>query len=94
MGRTETEWKICGTVSAVLAGTATRKVLAKLWARVTGKNPPANPASPSTTWAEGLAWASLTGAAMGVARMVAARQAAQVWKRANGTLPPGVEEVS
>lgn len=94
MDRTETEWKIFGTASGLLAGTATRKALTRVWIRLTGKTPPANPASQSTTWGEGLAWAALTGAAMGVARMVAARQAARLWKRTYGSLPPGLEEVS
>jgi hypothetical protein len=38
-------------------------------------------------------WAIATGAALGVARLVAMRGAAQAWKRTTGSLPPGVEEV-
>jgi Protein of unknown function (DUF4235) len=45
------------------------------------------------TMAEALAWAVASGVAVGVARMLAARKAADYWRRSTGSLPPGLEEV-
>lgn len=87
-------WKVFGGVSAVAAGMAARKLITLTWRTITGKEPPANPASGGTTWAEALGWAALSGVAMGVARVVATRKAAETWRRASGSLPPGLEEVS
>ncbi len=87
-------WKIFGGVSAILAGIAVRKVLTTVWTKVTGRTPPTNPVSPGTSWPEALSWAAASGVAMGVARMLATRQAARTWAKASGSLPPGVEEVS
>lgn len=90
----EMGWRVVGGLSAVLAGLAARKLLAALWTRVTGKNPPVNPASPSTTWPEAVGWAALSGLAMGVARLIATRRAAAAWAKRVGKLPPGLEEVT
>ncbi len=87
-------WKIFGTVSAVAAGIAARKVLVTTFTKTTGKNPPANPEAPDTSWAEAAGWALLSGAMMGLARMLATRKAASYYRRSTGHLPPGMEEVS
>lgn len=87
-------WRLFGGLSAVLAGLAARKLLAMLWTKVTGKNPPMNPASPDTTWPEAIGWAAASGVAMGVARLLATRRAAATWAKASGKLPPGLEEVT
>jgi hypothetical protein len=83
-----------GLGSAVLAGVAARKVLTAAWRKGTGDDPPANPESPDTTWIEAVTWALASGAAIGVARMLAARKAAEYYRRSAGHLPPGLEEVS
>ncbi len=87
-------WKILGTVSAVLAGIAARKALTKGWQATTGSNPPANPAAPGTQWREAIPFALASGAAMGLARMLATRKAAGYYRRSTGHLPPGMEEVT
>jgi hypothetical protein len=92
--RTKVEWRLFGGLSAVLAGLAARRLLATVWTRVTGKTPPTNPASPSTTWPEAVGWAAASGVAMGVARLLATRKAAATWAKRSGRLPPGLEEVS
>lgn len=87
-------WKIFGTLSAVFAGIAARKVLVKGYTTATGHPPPANPATPGTEWHEAVGWALLSGAAMGLARMLATRKAADYYRKSTGHLPPGMEEVT
>jgi hypothetical protein len=87
-------WKLLGTLSAVLAGLAARKALVTGWRATTGKNPPANPAAPGTEWKEAIPYALASGAAMGLARMLATRKAAGYYRKSTGHLPPGMEEVT
>jgi hypothetical protein len=46
-----------------------------------------------TAWGEALVWAMASGAAIGVARMLATRVAASTYRITTGHLPPGLEEV-
>lgn len=87
-------WRILGGVSAILAGIAARKAMVSAWRAVTGNNPPANPAAPGTQWAEAVPYALASGAAMGLARMLATRKAAGYYRSSTGHLPPGMEEVT
>jgi hypothetical protein len=87
-------WKVFGGLSAMGSGMVARKLLTTVWTKTTGKTPPANPASATTTWPEAIGWAALSGTAYGVARVVAQRKAADTWRKASGSLPPGMEEVS
>ena len=87
-------WRVLGTASAVLAGIAARKLIVRGWRVVTGDNPPANPAAPGTRWREAIPYALASGAAMGLARMLATRKAAGYYRRSTGHLPPGMEEVT
>lgn len=87
-------WKIFGGVSAILAGIAARKVIVKGWTAATGNSPPANPAAPGTEWREAIPFAIASGAAMGLARMLATRKAAGYYRKSTGRLPPGMEEVT
>ncbi len=87
-------WKVLGTISAAAAGIAARKVLVATFTKTTGKQPPSNPEAPDTAWAEAISWALLSGAAMGLARMLATRKAASYYRKSTGHLPPGMEEVT
>ena len=87
-------WKVLATLSAVTAGIAARKVLVAIVRKTTGKEPPANPEAPGTSWQEAIGWAVASGATMGLARMLATRKAAAVFEKSTGHLPPGLEEVS
>ena len=87
-------WKVYGMVAASGAMLVTRQLLDRTWRLATGKPPPSNPEHPDVTMAEALAWASLSGVAAGIARMLAARQAANYWRRSTGELPPGLEDIS
>jgi hypothetical protein len=87
-------WKVLGSGGAVLAGVAARKALTSGWQLSTGKPPPSNPEHPDTTWPEAVAWAVVSGALIGTARMLATRKAAEYYRRSTGHLPPKMREVS
>jgi uncharacterized protein DUF4235 len=87
-------WKVLGLGSAIGAAVVAKKVLNTGWEKVTGDAPPANPESPDTTWQEALLFAVVSGAVVGVARMLATRKAADYFRRSTGHLPPGLEEVT
>jgi hypothetical protein len=87
-------WKVLGGAAAVLSGIAARKILDTGWQAATGKAPPNNPEHPDTEWVEAIAWAAVSGALIGLARMVAARKAASYYRESTGHLPPKLEEVS
>lgn len=86
-------WKVLGTGSAVLAGVAAKNVLSMAWQSGTGKEPPRNPEAAETSWGEAAAWAMASGALIGLARMMATRQAARFYKNSAGHLPKGLQEV-
>lgn len=83
-------WKFAISGAAVIAAVATRKLLSSGWEAATGHEPPENPADPSTEWREALAWGLLTGATIGVARMVARRSTTKLAQRSTGSLPDKV----
>jgi hypothetical protein len=87
-------WRLLGGLSAVFAGIAARKLLVTGWEKTTGGNPPANPAAPGTQWREAVPFALASGAAMGLARMLATRKAAAYYRKSTGRLPGGMEEVT
>jgi hypothetical protein len=85
-------WKMLGNTAGLVAGIATTKALNAMWKTATGKEPPSKPESPEIGNREALVWATLSGAAMGVARMYATRRAAHYWVKSFGTLPPGMNK--
>ena len=87
-------WKVLGTGSAVLSGVAARKVITTAWRKGTGHPPPVNPESPNTAWIEAVSWAVASGALIGVARMLAARKAADYYLKSTGHLPKKLQEVT
>lgn len=85
-----TLWKFAISGAAVVAAIATRKILSSGWEAATGHEPPENPADPSTEWKEAVAWGMLTGATIGVARMLARRETTKLAQRSQGSLPDDV----
>ena len=83
-------WKVLVTVFALVSATAASRALTLLWKGATGDPPPTVPEDPKTTWPEALAWAAVSGAGMGLARLFATRQAAQYYKKSTGHLPKAV----
>ncbi len=87
-------WKVVGKGSAVLSGVLANKALGGVWQYVQGTEPPSNPEDPETTWAEALAWAIVSGAAIGVTRLVITRVVTKKWADVTGSLPPGVSRAA
>ncbi len=87
-------WSAMALASTVGAGIAARKAMTTSWKVATGKEPPQNPADPDVSIGEALAWAMVSGLTIGVARMLASRQAANYYRRSTGHLPPNLQEAS
>lgn len=85
-------WSVMSLVAGVGAATVARKVLNTSWKAASGRQPPQNPADPDVGLAEAVVWASLTGAAIALARMLAQRRAADYYTRSTGHLPPTLKK--
>ena len=77
--------------AALLAAAVAKKVLDKSWTVATGKQPPENPADPDVDVSEAVAWAVVSGVAIGLARMFAQRRAASYFQRSTGHLPADLQ---
>ncbi len=86
-------WSLLGLGATVGATIAARKAMTTTWKVATGKNPPQNPAHPDVSIAEAIAWATISGVAVGLARMFASRKAADYYRKSTGHLPPNLEDV-
>ncbi|HSJ19923.1 MAG TPA: DUF4235 domain-containing protein [Nocardioidaceae bacterium] len=87
-------WSMMALASTVGAGIAARKAITTSWKVATGKEPPQNPADPDVSLSEAVAWAMFSGVAIGVARMLASRKAANYYRRTTGHLPPNLQDAS
>ena len=85
-------WSAFALVSTLVATVVARKAMSTSWKVATGKHPPNNPAHPDVSIAEAVAWASASGVAVGLARMLASRKAADYYRRSTGHLPPNLED--
>jgi hypothetical protein len=86
-------YSLLGLVATVGATMAARKGMSALWKLSTGKEPPMNPEHPDVTMGEAVAWAAASGLAVGLARMLASRKAADYYVRSTGHLPANLEDV-
>ena len=86
-------YTMLGLAATVGATMAARKAMTATWKLSTGKQPPSNPEHPDVSMAEALAWAVASGIAVGVARMLASRKAAEYYRRSTGHLPANLEDV-
>jgi hypothetical protein len=84
--------KFLSGVSAAATTAVARKVLTTGWKKATGKEPPQDPAHPDVRWREAVGWAAASAAVVAVARLFAQRRVAATWRRASGTLPPGMND--
>jgi hypothetical protein len=87
-------WRVIGTGSAVFAAAAAQKGLSAAWKLATGDDPPTIPEDPETSWTEAIAWAVLSGAVLGLARLIATRRAAHYYIRSTGELPKALERTT
>ncbi|WP_122817736.1 DUF4235 domain-containing protein [Nocardioides pantholopis] len=85
-------WSIFSLVAAVGAAAMAKKGADQTWKVATGKKPPENPADPDVDIWEAVAWAVVSGVAVGLARMFAQRKAASYYARSTGHLPPELQK--
>lgn len=83
-------WSVFSLVSALGAAAVAKKGLNATWRTATRRPPPENPADPDVALREAVAWAVVSGAFIGLARMLAQRRAASYFTRSTGKLPPGL----
>ncbi len=86
-------WKVLGTGAAIGAAAVARKLVTSGWTATTGKEPPANPEDPEVSWPEAVGWAVVSGALIGVARLLATRKAAAYYTKSAGHRPKGLQKV-
>jgi hypothetical protein len=67
--------RVAGGLAALAAAFVTRKLIALVWKRATGKEPPVHPEDPQVRLTEALGWAVVTGVGMEAARLLATREA-------------------
>ncbi len=81
-------WTVFSLVAALGAAALAKKATDASWKVATGRKPPENPADPDVNLGEAVAWAVLSGVAVGLARMLAQRKAAGYYAKSTGHLPP------
>jgi len=79
--------KLYASVAAIAAGIVARKVVEKIWVKVTGKTPPDDPHKLEVPWAEAVGWSVASGVFVGIARLAATRKAAGTWQRVSEQPP-------
>ena len=85
-------WSVFSLGAALGAAALAKKALNTSWKAATGKNPPANPADPDVDVWEAVAWATVSGTFIALARMLATRKAAHYYAKSTGHLPPGLQK--
>ncbi len=80
-------WNGVASLAAVGAVAATKPLVERIWTLLSGREAPGNPAHQDVTWGEAVMWALVTGALVGVIRLLAQRGAASVWAKARGDYP-------
>jgi hypothetical protein len=85
-------YKVVSIGGSIVAGIVARKAVSAIWRATTGHHEPGSPEHPDSSLAEAIAWVAASSAALAVARLFAARQAANYYRRSTGHLPPKLEE--
>jgi hypothetical protein len=81
-------WRLIDTAVAIGAGALATKVVGASWRAVSGHEAPTDPSAvDETSWREALLYGAVLGLAVGAARVVAERKAAQYYRRSTGHLP-------
>lgn len=83
-------WKLLGTGGAILAGVLATKVVNLVWAKA-GQDE-VNPKNPDAPLVKAVAYAAITGLAVGAARTFTARKAASYYRNSAGHLPKEIRE--
>ena len=80
-------WNAVASGAAIGAVAASKPALERSWRLIFRSDPPGNPAHHDVAWRDAVLWALLTGALVGVIRLVAQRAAAGAWYRVTGDYP-------
>lgn len=84
-------WRVMGTGSAVLAGIIANKVVTQIWKKA-GRDAVVDPRDPRTPWVDAVLFAALTGFAVGAARTITTRKAAEYYAKSAGHLPKAMQQ--
>jgi hypothetical protein len=85
-------YSVLALVATLGATVLARKAMTATWKLSTGKQPPSNPEHPDVSVGEAAAWAVASGIAVGLARMLASRKAADYYRRSTGHLPSNLQD--
>jgi hypothetical protein len=80
-------WKAVATGAAVGGVALTKPLVERTWRLVVGSEPPGNPAHENVAWRDAILWAVVSGAVVGLIRLLAQRTAAGAWQKARGSYP-------
>lgn len=69
----EYAWSLVAAGAALVAGTAARGAVRSVWRRVGGREPPTERRDPRVDWGEAVAWAVVSGVAVGTTRLLVRR---------------------
>ena len=86
-------YKVISVGGSIVAGLVARKAVSAVWRLSTGRPEPGTPENPDSSLGEAVAWVVASSAALAAARLFAARQAANYYRRSTGHLPPKLEDV-
>lgn len=81
-------WKLLTAAVSMVVALITRKGLEFTWRKISGHQPPTEPAHPNAGLLEATTWAGLSAAVAACARVAALRRAAATWERVSGSPPP------
>jgi hypothetical protein len=78
---TENVFTALALVAALSAAAASQQALEKGWRATTGTEPPRSPNTKDATWVESLTWGIVTGAIIGIVRMLSVQGAISARRR-------------
>lgn len=81
-------WKGLSAGAAAISVVVTHRLIAAVWRKVSGAQPPEGPADRRVTWGAALTWAVAMGIGVAVSRLVAVRLFARAWQAATHEAPP------
>jgi hypothetical protein len=80
-------WSGVASGAAIGAVVLIKPLLERAWRSIVGSEPPGNPADQEVAWRDAVLWALVTGAVVGVIRLIAQRVAAGAWQKTTGSYP-------
>lgn len=80
-------WKILAAGAGMAAGIIAQRLTDGTWRLVSGDTRPDQPEDPDIDWKQAAAFAVISGAIVGLSRVVASREAAKLYRRSTGHLP-------